>query len=391
MMALNQAKEDILSSLGFDSADEKSANAECFLTSGASEGNNMVARSCLDNKAKLFADKERFVAIVGATEHESLLDPVDFYSRLRHGGEEWPNSVTLGVNPSTGAIDRYSALKIIQAFKAMRNLQGTSVIASLLALSPVNNETGVCNDVEGVFDEFRKGQISVMYSLLDCTQSLSCGAMEMDLAHQFPDFDYFVLGAHKIGGPEGVGAVIARKQRSHNCYVNSETCDLLPLIFGGSQEHGLRAGTSNVCGAVGMAAALKTLKKKDLYNEFCAMRDELVSGLKKMDPGLKINGWGCPNIVSVTFSEAFAQGLTKATKPLEGDELTQFFNMDLGISVSAAAACSAGDGIKPSHVLTAMGLSPQEIGRTVRFSFAWDADSKDVVECLKRIKECVKQ
>lgn len=386
-MALNQAKEDILTSLGFDSA-----NAECILTSGASEGNNMVIRSCLvDNKAKLFADRERFIAVVGATEHESLLDPANFYSRLRHGGKEWSNLVTLDVNPSTGAVDRYSALRTIQPLNGIRSFHGTSVIVSLLALSPVNNETGVCNDVEGVFDEFQRGQIPVMYSLLDCTQSLSCGAMEMDFAHQFPDFDYFVLGAHKIGGPEGVGAVIARKQQSHKCYVNSETCDLRPLIFGGSQEHGLRAGTSNVCGAVGMAAALKSLKKKDLYGRFCAMHDGLIAGLRGMDPDLKINGWGRPNIVSVTFSEGFAQRLTKATKSLEGDELTQFFNMSLGISVSAAAACSAGDGIKPSHVLTAMRLSPQEIGRTIRFSFAWNADPKDVVECLERIKECARR
>lgn len=385
-MALSNAKSDILSSLGFEPD-----SAECVLTSGASEGNNMVVRSCLANKMKSFADKEKFVAVVGATEHESLSDPVNFYSRLHHGGEKWSNSVILGVNPSTGAIDRYSALKTIQVLNAIRDFRGTGVIASLLALSPVNNETGVCNDVEGVFDEFQKGQIPVMYSLLDCTQSLSCGAMEMDLAHQFPDFDYFVFGAHKIGGPEGVGGIIARKWQSQNHYVDPETCDLLPLILGGSQERGLRAGTSNVCGAVGMASALKSLRKKDLYGRFCAMHDGLIAGLREMDPGLRINGWGRPNIVSATLSEEFAQRLTKATKPLEGDELTQFFNMNLGISVSAAAACSAGDGIKPSHVLTAMGLSPQEIGRTVRFSFAWDADSKDVVECLKRIKECVKQ
>lgn len=140
-----------------------------------------------------------------------------------------------------------------------------------------------------------------------------------------------------------------------------------------------------------MAAALKTLKKKDLYNEFCAMRDELVSGLKGIDPGLKINGVGRPNIVSATLSEEFVQRLIKAAKPLEGDELTQFFNTSLGISVSAAAACSAGDGIKPSHVLTAMGLSPQEIGRTVRFSFAWDSDPRDIEECLRRIKECAER
>jgi cysteine desulfurase len=365
-MVLNHAKEDILSSLGFDPA-----NTECILTSGASEGNNMVVHSCL--MGQLLPSHP--VIVVGETEHESLLDPI------KHYGSGSFDIRYLQPFKMSGGINRDS---IDHTLHTLDEIYGHGHYAIwLLALSPVNNEMGSINDVEGVFAELTERKVPVVYCALDCTQSISCGNIEMDLAHNFPDYDYFVLGGHKIGAPEGVGAIIARK--------NNGACDLAPLILGGSQEHGLRAGTSNVCAAAGMAAALKALKKKDLYGRFCAMHDGLIAGLREVDPSLEINGWGRPNIASVTFSEEFVRRLAKTTEPLEGDELTQFFNMSLGISVSAAAACSAGDGIKPSHVLTAMGLSPQEIGRTIRFSFAWNADPKDVVECLKRIKECVKQ
>lgn len=368
-MALDEAKNDILASLGFTQD-----AASCVLTSGASEGNNMVVHSCCYT-TRCSRMPRHSVIMVGMTEHESLIVPIQCYKG---------KSLLCYLKPDseTGAINRQSVLDSIADLD--KKYDDGRYVVWLLALSPVNNETGVANDVEGIVEELNHRHVPIVYRMLDCTQSLSCGSCEMDLAHGFPNYDYFVIGGHKIGGPEGIGAVIARKSRF---LAHVETHDLMPLIYGGSQESGLRAGTSNVCGAVGMAVALKELKNKDLYGRFYSMHDALVSGLRKIDPGLKINGQGRPNIVSVTFSVSFTHKLQDSD--FRGDDLTQFMNMNFGISVSAGAACSAGaEGLAPlpSHVLLAMGLTPDEVARTVRFSFAWDTKPREVSECLRRIE-----
>ncbi len=199
----------------------------------------------------------------------------------------------------------------------------------LVAIHLANNETGVIQPVREI-SEIVKSAGGVL--VLDAVQA--AGRIPLDLAGGLAD--YLILSAHKIGGPSGVGAFVAA----------SDLMMPKPLITGGGQEKGHRAGTENLAGIAGFGAAAEVARNA-LSNagELAAMRDRVEDTVLSLAPDAEIFGRGAERLANTTF---FAIPGLKAETAQIGFDLA-------GVALSAGSACSSGR-VGPSHVLKAMGF-----------------------------------
>ena len=174
--------------------------------------------------------------------------------------------------------------------------------------------------------------------------------------------DLVTLSAHKVGGPPGVGALLSRAG-----------LDLVPLLHGGRQERGRRAGTENLSGIVGFAAAAAAAAGEILvYDRVRELRDALEVEILAVAPEAVVLGNAAPRLPNTM---AIAMPGTAAE--------TQVIALDLdGVMVSAGAACSSGK-VGPSHVLKAMGLAPDIATTTIRVSLGWATTERDVSRFLQ--------
>lgn len=198
----------------------------------------------------------------------------------------------------------------------------------LVAIHAANNETGVIQPVEAIAAIVKAaGGILVV----DAVQA--AGRVSIDMSA--PYADYLILSSHKIGGPKGVGAMVA-------------AADLMmpkPLINGGGQEKGHRGGTENLAAIAGFgAAARQALAGLQTIDEVRVRRDEVEIIVKTLVPDAEIFGTGAPRLANTTF---FAIPGVKA-------ETAQIAFDLAGVALSAGSACSSGK-VGPSHVLKAMG------------------------------------
>lgn len=355
-VALAEARETIMDCFGL------SLNtSRCVFTSGATESNNWAIQETLGAE-----DAKGTFALVGMTDHASIVEPALKASR--------GTVLELEPTPNEGSIGMYG---ISRAIATMIKLKPDATV-SLLAISAVNNETGAINNVKVICDELKKANLSPKHILIDCTQALSCGYPEMALSSLYPAGSWISFGGHKIFGPEGIGALI--------CLTGASVPP--PFIVGGEQELGFRAGTSNVSGAVGLAAAVRLIKEMDINDTMSKYRKTILETFLSLDPKCHENGNGKPNILSVTITEALLNRMFPNHEGAwSGDDCAQAFNSQLGIAVSAGAACSASShGALPSHVLLAMGMQPEEIARTVRFSFSGETPAEDITDAVARIQ-----
>ncbi len=166
--------------------------------------------------------------------------------------------------------------------------------------------------------------------------------------------DLLSLSAHKFGGPTGVGLL---------AFGPGVRVD--PIVHGGGQEAGRRAGTSNVAGILGMVAAMEAVERERAHFDTVvgAERDAFEATLERFVPGLVVNGAGSSRIPH--FSHVRFLGLRAETVLIRLDQA--------GVFAAAGSACQSG-AVEPSHVLTAMGMTPEEAATCVRFTFGWDAE-----------------
>jgi cysteine desulfurase len=213
----------------------------------------------------------------------------------------------------------------------------------------VNNEAGVIQPVAEAAEI-----VHAAGGLIHCDAIQSLGKIEVSIVDL--DVDYLSLSAHKIGGPQGVGAVYAKPGAPFRS-----------IQTGGGQEFGRRAGTENVAGIVGFAAAIEAAARDmPTYQALAQHRDRLEAKLKAAAPGLQVHGEKAARVAGVSCFGV--EGL-----PSE----TQIMGLDLaGFAVSAGSACSSGR-VKPSRVLTAMGLSDTAARSSIRASFGWDSKPED--------------
>ncbi|MBB6251795.1 cysteine desulfurase family protein [Nitrospirillum iridis] len=219
---------------------------------------------------------------------------------------------------------------------------------AFLSLMAVNNETGVIQPVAEVAALARR-----FGALFHCDASQAVGRLAWDWGAIAPD--YLTVSAHKIGGPQGVGALAAR-----------DGAPLAPLLRGGGQERRRRAGTENVAGIVGFGAAAAACDV-EAFSHLAALRDGLEACLRAAAPGLVVAGAGAARVANTSCL---------VTPGWRGE--TQVMALDLaGFAVSSGSACSSGK-VAASHVLAAMGLGPDLAGAAIRVSLGWSTTAAEV-------------
>ncbi len=179
------------------------------------------------------------------------------------------------------------------------------------------------------------------------------------------------LSAHKVGGPKGVGLLFARRgTRFH------------PLVYGGSQERGLRPGTEDVAGAVGFAVAaeLAAGDREAQMARLGAMRDRLEAGLRAAIPGL---------VVNAAATERLPTHLNVCIPGVDSGTLVPALDME-GIAASGGSACTSG-AAEPSHVLTAMGLDAEAASPSVRFSLGKETTDAQIDRVLATVPAMVER
>ena len=225
--------------------------------------------------------------------------------------------------------------------------------APMLALQAGNNETGVLQPlVEAA------GLVHAAGGIVVCDSVQLPG--RIDLAAATSGADFLFLSAHKFGGPKGAGALIAMRP---------DLAIEAPLLRGGGQERGARAGTENVAAIAGFGAAAR-LAAAEIEREaprLAVLRDRLAQRLRETAPEAVVFGAAAPRLPNTL---AFAAPGAAAA--------TLLIALDLaGVAVSSGSACSSGK-VTPSHVLAAMGVEPGLAAGALRVSFGWASRDEDV-------------
>ncbi|HET6811883.1 MAG TPA: cysteine desulfurase family protein [Acidimicrobiales bacterium] len=234
------------------------------------------------------------------------------------------------------------------------------VVSVMLA----NNEVGVVQPFEAVVEVVRRGAPGALLHT-DAVQAFPW----LDVADLAAGADMVAVSAHKFGGPQGVGALVVRGERAP-----------APVIHGGGQERGLRSGTHNVAGIVGMAAAAEATVRQRQFTvaRVGALRDRLADGLLRAVPGA----------VETGGRERKVAGSCHLRIPGVESEALLFLLDESGLCASAGSACASG-ALEPSHVLMAMGLPEDEALSALRLSLGWCSTDADVDTALAVIPAAV--
>jgi len=227
---------------------------------------------------------------------------------------------------------------------------------ALVSVMLANNETGALQPVKEAAE-----MVHSAGGLLHVDAIQAFGKIPFDINKL--GADVMTLSAHKVGGPKGVGAMVLAEG----------VLGLEPLLRGGGQELGHRAGTENVTGIAGFGAAAKAALSalNDDAIRLQNLQNSLESGLRQT-PGVIVFSDDAPRLPNTTL---FTVPGLKAETAVIGFDLA-------GIAVSSGSACSSGK-VQPSHVLKAMGFGPELAQGAVRLSLGWSTLSKDIDRCLE--------
>jgi len=307
---------------------------EVVFTSGGSEAIAAAIRGVADRVAP---EKRRIV--VSSIEHSAVLDNARALRAFGFEVFEVPCA-------PTGRIDA-------GAFAAQLDDR-----TGLACLQAANNETGVLQPVADAGAACRAAGVPF---LIDAVQA----AGKIPIDRDGWNADLLALSAHKLGGPQGAGALIVR-----------DGLTMAPLISGGAQERRRRGGTEAVVAlsAFGAACATAVRGREHEAERLLALRVRLESGLRAIAPGVRIHGEGVPrlpNTVNVAFPGVSGETLVIA--------------LDLaGFAVSTGSACASG-AVTPSHVIRAMGFGENEARGAVRFSLGWDTTDDTIDQLLAQL------
>jgi len=318
------------------------SSKEIIFTSGASESNNLVVKGI----------KTEHI-ITTEIEHHSIESPLQELGRDR-------KVVITYLKPDKNGLISPESLR-----KAIRPETG------LVTIIYANNETGAIQPIREIGKiiekENKKRRESQIYFHTDAVQAIGYLNCNVKYLH----VDMLSLSAHKFYGPKGVGAL----------YLHSPT-PLSSLILGGEQELGHRAGTENVPGIVGLGEAIKLVgkEKRAESNRIKELRDYFENKVRNKIPDIKIHSEKAkrlPNISNIAFSNA------------EGESILLALDLK-GIAVSTGSACASNE-LKPSHVLSAMGIPTREAQSTIRFSFGKDNTKEDADRAVKELVLIIKK
>jgi len=326
--AVERARESVAALLGCRAS-------EIVFTSGGTEGDNLAIFGLTRPGQHVISSTIEHHAVLNSCRHLGASGCEVTYVPVNGQGQVDPDDVRRALRPNTG----------------------------LITIMMANNETGVLQPVEEIS---RIAAEADVYFHTDAVQAAGKVAINVKRI----ECDLLSISGHKMNAPQGVGALYVRKGTT-----------LRPMLFGGSHERSRRAGTENVPGivALGKAAELarEAFSRGDL-EQMSRMRDRLEQTILSQVESTSVNGQGAPRVPN-TSSIYF--------ECIEGEALVIALDLK-GVAVSTGAACSSG-AIEPSHVLTAMGMSPERARGSLRFSLGKQNTPEDVDFALSLLKDSV--
>jgi cysteine desulfurase len=321
--AVETARAQVAALIGADAR-------EIVLTSGATESNNLAIKGAARHAAQMGDARRRVITL--ATEHKCVLESV------RDLGPEGFEPVILPVRPD-GTLDPDSLAEAL------------AVPTLLVSIMAVNNETGVIQDLAALGPIVKAAGALLHVDAAQAVGKIPLDAMALGI-------DLLSISGHKLYGPKGVGALFVRRR---------PRVRLAPLFSGGGQERGLRSGTLAPPLIVGFGEACRIAAAEMAEDDarIAALRDRLWRRLSAALPGLVLNGHATQRIagnLNLTFPAAAAQALLDGVPEL---------------CLSTGSACTSAE-IEPSHVLTAMGLSPAAAARSLRIGIGRFTSPSDI-------------
>lgn len=312
--------------------------AEIYFTSGGTESDNWAIKGT----AHRLAGSGKKHIVTDNIEHHAVLNSA---KALEREGFE----VTYVSADNNG---------LVRAEDVAAAIRPDTVLVSVMF---ANNELGTIQPVAEIGSICRSAGV-----LFHCDAVQAAGILPIDVKAM--NIDLMSISAHKFHGPKGVGVMYARRGCVPETYID-----------GGEQERGHRAGTENVAGIVGAAAAFaEAMSERDEKAErLCAMRDEIQSGLMKI-PGAQVNGGAAPRLPGT---------LNMSFDGIDGQSL--IFELDLkGLAASSGSACASGS-VDPSHVLLALGLPYKLAHGSLRLSLGKYNTSDEAERIIRIVSDTV--
>ena len=312
---------------------------EIVFTGSGSEANNAaikgIAFKHLNNKGNIISSK---------IEHPSVLNALEYLEDL-------------GFTVTYLDVERSGR---ITAQSVKNNLRNDTILVSIMA---VNNEIGVINPISEIGGVCQTADVPFMVDGIQGLGKIKLHPMKMGIS-------LMTMSGHKIYAPKGVGAL----------YINKEI-SIIPLIHGGAQEYGLRAGTENVGSimALGLAAKLASAEMEKENRRLLELRNCFLEGLRKIEPGIIVNG---------SLEHRTANNLNIGFPGIDSGSLLLSLNQ-IGIYVSSGSACSAGS-TDASYTIKALGVDTDRYG-IIRFSFGLPNTREDVEYLFKYLPQILKQ
>ncbi len=326
---LDEAREEIAALLGAKAR-------EIVFTGGGTESDNLAVKGV----AWAASARGRHI-ITSSVEHKAIMNACAVLERQGFAITRLP-------------VDRYGRVDPAELAAAITD---HTILVSVMS---ANNEVGTLQPVAEV------GAICRERGVAFHTDAVQSAAFEPPTPNAW-QATLVSLSAHKLGGPKGIGAL----------YVRQGTA-MLPQLHGGAQERQRRAGTENVAGAVGFAAAMRLLAG-EAPTAAAALRDRLIAGLVAL-PGVELTGHPVerlPNSASVVI------------EGLEGGDLVAALDLE-GIEASTGSACTTGS-VEPSHVLLAMGIDEQLAHGSLRLTSGAETTADEIDHAIEVIGACVRR
>lgn len=330
--ALEESREQIAALIG-------AKPAEIVFTSGGTESDNMAL------KGAAWSPTHRSGVVTVATEHEAVLETADLLRRF-------DDPVTIVGVDHEGFVDPEALVDAVDG--------DTAVVSVML----INNETGLVQDVAAIARQIKEAEPEV-YVHTDAVQGFASEDVDVDGLN----VDMMTISGHKFGGPKGAGLLFVR-----------EGTVLEPILHGGGQELGRRSGTHDVAGAVGLARAVElAVDDRDRFRtEVGQIRNDFE---KRVMSGID------DAVLNTSADQRSAHHLNIRIPGVRNETLLMRLDRG-GVAASAGSACQSG-AATVSHVLEAMGLTPNQARESVRFSFGWTSTLDEVVEAADLVVDLV--
>jgi cysteine desulfurase len=328
-VAVEDARRRVAALIGSD-------RREVYFLSGATEANNLALKGLATT-----AQRRRIITL--ATEHHAVLDPLQFLARH-------------GFRIDVLAVDRFGRMDL----DALAEAVAEDVL--LVSVAGANNEIGTLAPL-GAIAEVAHARGALLHT--DAAQAV--GKIDIDVDRD--GIDLLSLSAHKLYGPKGAGALFVRREHQSK---------LRACIDGGGHERGLRSGTLNVPGIVGLGAACEVARREFATEapRLAALRDRFHAALRDLVPDIELNG---------PEGDRLPGNLNLRIPGVEVDALMA---NSPGLAFSAGSACSAATPT-PSHVLLAIGLSQEAAEQSARFGFGRPTTAEEVDNAVQRIAHAI--